>query len=121
MSNSSSVSDGVGGNGAQAGSYRVAGRVQFDNFVEHREKGEAAIETSAGDVVIDLSGLEHSNTLAVALLTAWYRAAEQRGKSIRFVGVPGDLLDIIELSGLTEVLPVQGAAAEQPATLEEGR
>lgn len=109
------------GNGAGGSDYRLSGRVRFRNFKKYRGEGEAAIEAAPNGVVIDLSGLEHSNSAAVALLMAWYRAAEQRDKSIRFVGVPVDLMDIVELSGLTEVLPVQGAGTETPFSAEEGR
>ncbi|HEX7036834.1 MAG TPA: STAS domain-containing protein [Pseudomonadales bacterium] len=121
MSNEPARDPAADRNGTRAGGsdYRLSGRVQFSNFMKYREEGEAAIEAAANGVVIDLSGLENGSSVAVALLTAWYRAAEQRGKSIRFVGVPVDLQDIIDLSGLTEVLPLDEAGAEPAA--EEGR
>jgi phospholipid transport system transporter-binding protein len=94
--------------GSRAIDYRVEGRVGFHNLVQIREAGEAAIAAAADGVVIDLSALDNGNSAAVALLMAWYRAAEIQNKSIVFVAAPEELANIVELSGLTDVLPLEG-------------
>lgn len=97
--------------------YRIDGRVRFANLMEIREAGEAAIDAGGERVVIDLSGLENGNSAAVALLMAWYRAADAQDKSIRFVRAPVELENIIELSGLRDVLPIEAAGAWQSEAL----
>lgn len=89
-----------------------------------RKEGEVAI-TAAGDpVVVDLSGIENGNSAAVALLMAWFRAAQAQEKSIRFVGARAEIRNIVELSGLTAVLPIEDTVGvEDPKTFpaEAGR
>lgn len=87
-------------------SHRLEGPVTVANLVDLRGAGEAAIEASEGRAVVDLSGLEASNSLSVALLMAWFRAAERSGKELEFIGAPDELSSIIELSGMNEVLPM---------------
>ncbi len=93
-----------------AASYRLEGRVTFDNLIALREAGEDAIAGSGDQTVVDVSGLESANSLAVALLMAWFRAAERLGKALSFTGLPDELISIIELSGMDAVLPIENAA-----------
>ena len=90
--------------------YRVNGRVTFANLMHIREEGEAAIAEAGDPVVIDFTGLENGNSAAVALLMAWLRAADDLGKSIEFVAAPTELENIVELSGMTDVLPMRSRA-----------
>lgn len=91
-----------------AAAYRLEGRVTFDNLLTLRREGEAAIAAAGDHVVVDLGGLDNGNSAAVALLMAWYRAADERDKTIEFAAPPEELENIIELSGLDEVLPLSG-------------
>tara|TARA_Y100001933_G_scaffold21205_1_gene18139 strand:- start:2870 stop:3187 length:318 start_codon:yes stop_codon:yes gene_type:complete len=95
---------------AQALRFPVTGAVTFDNLMEIRRAGEATIAEAEDGVVFDLSGLENGNSAAVALLMAWFRAADRHDRAVAFAGAPAELVSIIELSGLTEVLPLEGAA-----------
>lgn len=102
--------------------YRLSGRVTFGNLVRIREEGEEAIARAGDRVVIDLSGLESGNSAAVALLMAWFRAAEHGGKSIRFLAPPEELENIVDLSGLIDVLPLGETGREAGTTnLQAGR
>jgi anti-anti-sigma regulatory factor len=85
----------------------VEGTVTFDNLMERRESGEQAIAEATGEVVFDLGGLEAGNSAAVVLLMAWFRAADRQEKTVRFVGVPSELRSILDLSGMTGVLPLE--------------
>lgn len=107
---------------AATSDFRVSGPVTFANVTGIRARGEAAIAAGGDRVVLDVSGIEHGNSVALALLIAWFRAAEVAGKSIVFTGVPAELENIVELSGLTDVLPLQGAEpAEHTFPAEAGR
>jgi phospholipid transport system transporter-binding protein len=104
--------------------YRVQGQVSFDNLVRIRDEGELAMADAGGRVVMDLSALENGNSAAVALLMAWFRAAENQDKSIVFVAAPTDLVSFVELSGLTDVLPLVDAdasAVDREAVTSDGQ
>lgn len=94
---------------AQAVRFPVTGIVTFDNLMAVRRAGEAAIGQADDGVIFDLTGLEQGNSAALALLMAWFRAADRHSRTVSFVGLPTELESIIELSGLTDVLPVERA------------
>jgi len=81
--------------------------IRFDNLQEVRAAGESYLDEHSDESVFDLSGLEECNSAAVALLMAWVRYAHVHGKSVVYSGVPEDLLNIIEVTGLSETLPMQ--------------
>ncbi|NIP13612.1 MAG: STAS domain-containing protein [Pseudomonadales bacterium] len=86
--------------------------VDFGNFASVRSAGEQYLAESVGErAVVDLTGLESCNSIAVALLMAWFRFAHARGQEVVYAGAPQDLLSIIEISGLMEVLPLSSDAA----------
>jgi len=85
----------------------VAGSVTFEDLMDRRAAGEQTIAEAEGEVVFDLGGLEAGNSAAVALLMAWFRAADHADKAVRFVNVPQALHSILELSGMTGVLPLE--------------
>jgi phospholipid transport system transporter-binding protein len=91
--------------------YRVQGHVSYDNLVRIRDEGASAMADTDGRVIMDLSALENGNSAAVALLMAWFRAAQNQDRSILFVAAPTDLVNFVELSGLTDVLPLVDADA----------
>lgn len=103
---------------AAAVSVPVEGNVTFDNLVNRREAGEQVIADAAGEVVFDLGGLEGGNSAAVALLMAWFRAADRQHKTVRFVGVPPELRSILDLSGMTGVLPLEETETTEPRASE---
>ncbi len=86
-------------------------KITLENIAKVRASGERHITEATiepGDECrFDLSGLEQFNSLAVALLMAWFRYARAQGKSVVYLDVPRDLRNIIDVSGLTEVLPIR--------------
>jgi phospholipid transport system transporter-binding protein len=97
-------------------SYLPSGRVTLATLMTLRRAGEAAIAEAEDEVEFDLSGVENGNSAGVALLIAWFREAERLDKRIVFRHVPEDLLNIVDLSGLTPVLPLRnGHGGETPA------
>jgi ABC-type transporter Mla MlaB component len=76
-------------------------------MVSLRDDGEQFIRDDLESPIFSLTGLEVSNSVAVALLLGWFRRAHRLGKAIVFTDIPADLLNIIEVSGLSEVLPLQ--------------
>lgn len=89
---------------------RLTGRVTFDTLARTRAEGEARIAEAGERVIVDLSELQHGNSAAVAVLMAWWRLADHLDKSIVFANAPAGLRNIIELSGMTSVLPLAASA-----------
>lgn len=69
-----------------------------------RRQGFDLIDTLERQVEVDLAHVERANSVTVALLLAWQRRASLQGKSIIFLNLSDDLRNIIEFSGLTQVL-----------------
>ncbi len=88
-------------------SFRVPGHVDFDNLMDVRREGECHIDAES-EPVFSLSDLVNSSSAAVALLVAWYRYAHNHGKTVEFIHVPVGLMNIIEVTELSEILPLRG-------------
>lgn len=87
--------------------FALNGAIDASNFESWQKQGEEHIKQCAQDVVlIDLTSLERSNSMAVALLLAWLRCADSQGKALQIAQVPQSLRYIIDFSGLTEVLSI---------------
>lgn len=78
----------------------------LDNLVAIRSEGEAALAAAGSATSIDVSGLVGGNSAALALLMAWFREANAQGKELVFTAIPAELEKIIELSGMSAVLPI---------------
>jgi ABC-type transporter Mla MlaB component len=100
--------------------FQVSGPVTFESFSELRAEGDRYI-ASVPHPVFNLAEVVEGSSVAVALLMAWFRHAHHIDRTVAFEDVPESLLNIIEVSGLADVLPVSavpGAAeprAEAPA------
>ncbi len=78
--------------------------VTFDQAARLQADGETRIAESAADIAVDFGGLRLANSLTVAIMLAWYRAAQRANKSIVFVNLSKELRNIVTFSGLAEVL-----------------
>ena len=88
--------------------YQLPAEVTFANLVSLRDQGKRHID-ECDLAEFDLAGLENASSAVVALLIAWFRYGHAHGKVVRFLRVPAAIMNIIEVSNLTEVLPVAGA------------
>ncbi|HEY5646336.1 MAG TPA: STAS domain-containing protein [Pseudomonadales bacterium] len=82
--------------------------VNFDNLPELRRAGEAYIDSAAAPV-FDLHRLTSASSAVVALMLAWFRYSHGRGKVVSFVNVPEGVMNIVEVSELTKLLPIETA------------
>jgi ABC-type transporter Mla MlaB component len=89
--------------------YVLPEEVDFDDLVDLRTAGDQYIDAT-DEPVFDLGRLESSSSAVVAALVAWFRYAHGRGKVVKFVGVPKGIMNIIEVTELSEVLPVEEQA-----------
>lgn len=56
--------------------------------------------------IFDLQYVVTKDISGLALLTAWTRFAKEIGKSIYFINLPPQLLDMAKLNGLKDLLPI---------------
>jgi phospholipid transport system transporter-binding protein len=58
-------------------------------------------------LVIDLTGVERSNSAALALLLQWLEDALDRKCELHYRNLPATLLDIAALHGVAALLPIR--------------
>ncbi|MGD8829497.1 MAG: STAS domain-containing protein [Pseudomonadales bacterium] len=83
--------------------------VDFENLMAVRATGEEYIDQN-DEPVFDLSALATSSSAVVALLVGWFRYAHTHGKVVSFTKVPTGVMNIIEVSDLTDLLPIEASA-----------
>lgn len=85
--------------------FKLSGvEVDLDSAERLRIAGLRLIEQAGQSLEVNLTGLKRANSVTVALLLSWYRHAVLNEKSILFTGLSQELRNIIEFSGLTQVL-----------------
>ena len=91
-----------------AGELKVTGVIDFRSGPQLRKDGGQLISASkSATVLIDCSAVEKSSSVGVSLLLAYMRDAAAVGKTLSMRGLPADMRQIAEVSGLNGVLPVQ--------------
>ena len=87
--------------------FHLESAVDFDSLERIKAEGNAFIAGLQGpQATFDLGNAAGCGSPAVALMVAWYRHCRLHETSILFTNVPGDLKNIIRVSGLKELLPV---------------
>jgi phospholipid transport system transporter-binding protein len=92
---------------AAPGELRLVGVLDYSTGPQLREEGRRLIQTSsAASVLLDCSAVEKTSSVGLALLLAFMRDSSASGKSLTVRGVPEDMRQIADVSGLTELLPL---------------
>jgi anti-anti-sigma regulatory factor len=81
------------------------GVVHFDNAQKVCDDGLKLLRTAPKAITIDMSQLQSSSSVVVAILVSWLRAASQYQQTLQFCHMPQKLRAIISVSGLTDVFP----------------
>jgi phospholipid transport system transporter-binding protein len=67
-------------------------------------------------LTIDLAGIDAVDSAAVALLLEWRRQAGRRGKTLQFVNLPENLIELARLYGVEDLIAAApGASASTVA------
>lgn len=94
----------------------VVGQLDETNVDEEAKKVYALLEaTPQGlNLIFDFSGLEYMNSKSIGYLTDWYSKASGAGGMVVIAGARDNILDILQVVGLTQLINTY-------ATLEEAK
>ncbi|WP_044872083.1 STAS domain-containing protein [Pseudomonas sp. LFM046] len=93
---------------AAPGELRLVGVLDYSTGPQLREQGSKLIRASNGaSLLVDCSAVEKTSSVGLALLLAFMRDAEAAGKAVKLRGLPNDMRQIAEVSGMTELLPLE--------------
>ena len=86
-----------------SGKFAVEGELSFGTANTILRSSESKL-AQFSDLEIDLSGVERTDSAGLALLLEWKAQAEERSASIRFVGVPENLLAIARTTEVVDLI-----------------
>lgn len=90
------------------GVLQLVGVLDYRSGAQLHAEGQKLIRaSSAATVVVDCAAVEHSSSVGLSLLLAYMRAAQAAGKSLSVRGLPVEMRQIAEVSGLLDILPLQ--------------
>lgn len=73
-----------------------------------------ALLPTAGTVTIDLGGVSHADSAALALLVEWRRAANQRGLILQLLSMTPQLRALAQAAGMEDIWGSAGPAQDLP-------
>lgn len=82
----------------------LEGVVGFDNAAVLCAEGLALVGKPGPAIELDLSGLRSENSVTVAMVVQWVRAASQAGRELNVVSAPEQFRSIVRVSGLQAAL-----------------
>jgi len=92
---------------AAAGRFRLRGELDFASVPALARRGRELF-VDGGEVRVSLDGVERADSAGLALLVEWLREARRRQRQIRFTGVPAQMLSLARVSGVDELLALEG-------------
>jgi phospholipid transport system transporter-binding protein len=85
----------------------LTGELSFTTVLTLLQQGLNYLKSHQQDCIFDLSAVSYSNSAGLALLMAWFRAAQQQQKRLTFVALPQQLMAMVKVTDLQEILPLQ--------------
>ncbi|QTN44270.1 STAS domain-containing protein [Ectopseudomonas mendocina] len=90
------------------GQLQLVGVLDYSTGPQLREQGARLItSSSAARLSLDCHAVEKSSSVGLALLLAFMRDARKAGRELTISGLPDDMREIAQVSGLLELLPLQ--------------
>lgn len=87
--------------------YCLSGELSFDTVPHLWQQSHEALKGKVSSVVFDLAEVTQSDSSGVALLIAWTRSIHRQSRTIHFMHLPKQMLAIIQLAGLTNIVPIK--------------
>ena len=84
------------------GQYALSGELSFRTVPDLLRQGERLFE-GCSTFVLDLEGVERSDSAGVALLLEWLRRCRRRQQDLFFRNLPQALVEIARVSNLDEI------------------
>ncbi len=88
---------------------RLQGEIDFANAKALQVQLSAAVTQAGSQVCVDLSGVEHANSVGLSLLLSAARNADERGARLTFSGLPKQLQSMAAVCGLDDWLAEHAA------------
>jgi phospholipid transport system transporter-binding protein len=90
------------------GQLQLSGVLDYSTGPLLREQGARRIAaSSAARLSLDCGAVEKSSSVGLALLLAFVRDARKAGRELVITGLPEDMRQIAQVSGLLELLPLE--------------
>lgn len=84
---------------------RLSGVLDYQAGPRLRKEGQALIKKAlAKALVVDCSAVTKSSSVGLSLLLCYIRDAQALNKPMSITGLPDDMREIAQVSGLTELL-----------------
>lgn len=93
----------------EQGLIAVKGQLDFDSAMPLREQLQQSLSETQGNITLDLSGVDHSNSVGLALILLVARIVTARGDQLRVVSVPEGLQGIARVCELEDWLATLAA------------
>ncbi len=95
-------------NSANQNRHEVVGKMNFATVPCLLSQSSEKFRAVDVEINFDLAGVAHADSAGLALLLEWCRLAKVAKKKINFVNVPGQLLNLTKVSGLSHILELTG-------------
>ena len=89
---------------------RISGPVTLENAMELRKESEQYFRSSS--VLVDFSNAEEIDSAAISLMLEWLRSARAAGWDVRFTNLGESITSLVDLYGVTDLIPVDAAQAK---------
>lgn len=93
------------------GRLRLSGTLSFANVPQLQTRLGPLLEAGE-DAVLDLSGVQRSDSAGLALLVEWLRQARQRGTRLHFENIPQQMEAMARVSHVYDLLNGAAVAAD---------
>lgn len=87
---------------------RLDGRLDVHTVATARDSLHAAVDAGAGELVVDLSGIDRVDATGLGVLLGTQRRAVRAGRRVMLRGVPPRLSRLLWATRMERVLPVEG-------------
>jgi anti-anti-sigma factor len=102
--------------------------LRVEGFLDNRTPESLALadavdrmiaERDERPVVLDLGGVYYMNSAMIGRLVEWHMALGRAGGRIALLAPAGSIRAVLEMTGLSHLLPIAECEAELPAVLEK--
>lgn len=101
---------------------KITGQLDESNVDEEAKKIYDLIEQNPKNLnlILDLEGLEYMNSKSIGYLTDWYGKVFENGGKVIIAKAKPNILDILEVVGLTQLIKNYPSVEEAKAGLTVG-